>query len=64
MCRKPKQKRTFLVKRTFEPDRMSSVNLQIAYEQLIPPCQYRVTPLEQSQANQTQKLPLREEVSV
>lgn len=63
MGRKPKQKRTVRVKRMFEPDRMSSVNLQSAYEQLIPPHQYCVVmPLEPRTITQPEELPFREEV--
>ena len=64
MGRKTKQKRTIRVKRMFEPDRLSNVNLQIAYEQLIPPQQYWVGPIEQRTGNPAEGLALREEVTV
>lgn len=65
MCREPKRKRTLLVKRMFEPDRMSLVNLQTAYEQLLPPRQYRVISLEQSSGlKPPEELPLRKEAPV
>jgi len=62
MGRKPKQKRTFRVKRMYEPDRMSIVNLQSAYEQLIPPQRYWVVALEPGTIKQSEELPLKEEV--
>ena len=62
MGRKAKQKWTIRVKRMFEPDRLSNVNLQIAYEQLIPPQQYCVGPIEQRTGNPAEGLALREEV--
>jgi hypothetical protein len=65
MCREPKRKRTLLVKRMFEPDRMSIINLQTAYEQLIPPHQYRVISSEQSPGLKApEELPLRKEAPV
>lgn len=38
----PKEPRTLKVKRMFEPDRTSTINLQIAYEQILPTKQYRI----------------------
>jgi hypothetical protein len=64
MGRKPKQKRTIKVKRMFEPDRLSNVNLQIAYEQLIPPQQYCIVPMEQRTGKPSEEIPIREEVLV
>ena len=32
--------------RVFEPDRMALVNLRVAYEQVMPPEQYRIKPAE------------------
>lgn len=62
MGRKTKQKRTIRVKRMFEPDRLSNVNLQIAYEQLISPQQYCVGPIEPRTGKLAEGLALREEV--
>lgn len=38
----PKEPRTLQVKRMFEPDRTSTINLQIAYEQILPTKPYRI----------------------
>jgi hypothetical protein len=38
----PKEPRTLKVKRMFEPDRISPLNLQTAYEQILPTKQYRI----------------------
>jgi hypothetical protein len=38
----PKEPRTLKVKRMFEPDRTSTINLQIAYEQILPTNTYRI----------------------
>ena len=38
----PKELRTLKVKRMFEPDRISPLNLQSAYEQILPTKQYRI----------------------
>lgn len=64
MGRKTKQKRTIRVKRMFEPDRLSNVNLQNAYEQLIPPQHYCIVPMEQRTGKPSEGLALREEVMV
>ena len=37
-----KELRTLKVKRMFEPDRISPLNLQTAYEQILPTKQYRI----------------------
>jgi hypothetical protein len=37
-----KEPRTLKVKRMFEPDRIAAINLQIAYEQVMPTKQYRL----------------------
>jgi hypothetical protein len=54
-----------MVKRMFEPDRMSPYNLQTAYEQLIPPRQFRVDSAEQNNPDKpSEELLLRKEVLV
>jgi len=60
----PKRKRILRVKRMFEPDRMAPVNLRVAYEQVVPPDQYRIICLEQISEKLEQILPIVEEVSV
>jgi hypothetical protein len=62
MGRKTKQKRTIRVKRMFEPDRLSNVNLQSAYEQLIPPQHYWVGPIAQRTDKPAEGLALRAEI--
>lgn len=37
-----KEPRTLKVKRMFEPDRIAAINLQTAYEQVVPIKQYRM----------------------
>jgi hypothetical protein len=37
-----KEPRTLKVKRMFEPDRIAAINIQTAYEQVIPTKQYRM----------------------
>ena len=62
MHQERKPKRTLRVKRMFEPDRMAPVNLQVAYEQVVPTDQYRISRL--SKNRETEKiLPIVEEVS-
>jgi hypothetical protein len=62
MRREVKRKRTLGMRRMFEPDRMSSVHLQMAYEQLLPPRQYRIATPELIQIHIPEKWPSREEV--
>ena len=64
MHQEPKRKRILRVKRMFEPDRMAPVNLRVAYEQVVPPDQYRIICLEQISGKLEQILPIVEEVSV
>lgn len=64
MHQEPKPKRILRVKRMFEPDRMAPVNLQVAYEQVVPSDQYRILSLEQVSEKLGQILPIVEEVSV
>ena len=62
MHQERKQKRTLQVKRMFEPDRMASVNLQVAYEQVVPRGQYRIITPEQFSEKSEMILPKEEEV--
>jgi hypothetical protein len=62
MRREVKRRQTLGVRHMFEPDRMSSIHLQIAYEQLLPPRQYRIVPPEPIQIKILEKWPSREEV--
>jgi hypothetical protein len=62
MHQERKQKRTLQVKRMFEPDRMASVNLQVAYEQVVPLGQYRIITPEQFSEKSEIILPKEEEV--
>jgi hypothetical protein len=48
----------------FEPDRMAPVNLQVAYEQVVPSDQYRIRSLEQLSEQLEQILPSVKEVSI
>lgn len=41
-----KKSRALKVKRMFEPDRIAAINLQTAYEQVLPTKQYRIVLLE------------------
>jgi hypothetical protein len=62
MHQERKQKRTLQVKRMFEPDRMALVNLQVAYEQVVPLGQYRIITPEQFSEKSEMILPKEEEV--
>jgi hypothetical protein len=62
MHQERKQKRTLQVKRMFEPDRMAPVNLQVAYEQVVPSGQYRIITPEQTSEKAEMILPKEEEV--
>ena len=64
MHQEPKPKRIFRVTRMFEPDRMAPVNLQVAYEQVVPSDQYRILSLEQISEQLEKNLHRVEEVSV
>ena len=61
MHQERKQKRTLQVKRMFEPDRMASVNLQVAYEQVVPLGQYRIISPERISEKSEMSLPKMEE---
>ena len=62
MHQERKKERTLQVKRMFEPDRMAPVNLQVAYEQVVPPDQYRIISPEQIADGPEMNLPMEEEV--
>jgi hypothetical protein len=62
MHQERKQKRTLQVKRMFEPDRMAAVNLQVAYEQVVPSTQYRIISPERIPEKSGMSLPMVEEV--
>jgi len=64
MHQEPKPKRILRVTRMFEPDRMAPVNLQVAYEQVVPSDQYRILSLEQISEQLEKNLHRVEEVSV
>jgi len=63
MHQEPKPKRILQVTRMFEPDRMAPVNLQVAYEQVMPSDQYRILSLEQMSEKPEKILHRVEEVS-
>jgi len=48
----------------FEPDRMASVNLQFAYEEVMPTEQYRLLSSKQETEKMDKELPVVEEVAV
>lgn len=62
MHQERKQKRTLQVKRMYEPDRMAPVNLQVAYEQVVPPDQYRIISPEMISKEPEMILPMEKEV--
>jgi hypothetical protein len=62
MHQERKKERTLQVKRMFEPDRMAPVNLQVAYEQVVPPDQYRIVSPEHISEESEMSLPMVEEV--
>jgi hypothetical protein len=62
MHQERKQKWTLQVKRMFEPERMAPVNLQVAYEQVVPPDQYRIVSPERISEKSGMSLPMVEEV--
>ncbi len=46
MGQERKKKKVLIVKRAFEPDRMSPANMEAAYEKVVPRYQYRMVALE------------------
>ncbi len=63
MHQERKRKRTLRVKRMFEPDRISLINLQVTYERVVPTHQYRILSAEQISEKQELILSSVEEVS-
>ena len=61
MRQEQKGKPTLRVIRMFEPDRMASVNLLVAYEQLVPTEKYRLCASKQ-ETEKLEILPMLEEV--
>jgi hypothetical protein len=59
-----KKKPSYRVIRMFEPDRMASVNLQFAYEEVMPKEQYRLLSSKPEVEQSDKVLPVAEEVSV
>lgn len=64
MNQKRKKKPTLRVVRMFEPDRMALVNLQVAYEKVVPTEQYRIVSLKKEIEKLDKILPVLEEVSI
>lgn len=64
MDREQKRKRTIKVVRMFEPDRLSQLNLETAYERLLPYDQYRFMLPEHESEKLAVDQALKEEVSV
>ena len=58
------KKPTLRVVRMFEPDRMASVNLQVAYEKVVPTEQYQIFSLKKEVEKPDKILPVLEEVSL
>jgi hypothetical protein len=64
MNQERKKKPTLRVVRMFEPDRMASVNLLVAYEKVVPTEQYRILSLKKEAEKSNKILPVVEKVSV
>ena len=64
MNQERKKKSTLRVVRMFEPDRMASVNLQVAYEKVVPTDQYRIFSSKKEVEKSDKILPVLEEVSI
>jgi len=64
MNQERKKKPTLRVIRMFEPDRMASINLQVAYEKVVPAEQYRVFSSEKEVEKLDKILSVLEEVSI
>ena len=62
MRQEQKKKRMLRVHRKYEPDRISPINLQTAYEQVVPLWRYRIIVLELKCKTQQKVLKLAEEV--
>jgi len=59
-----KKKPTLRVVRMCEPDRMASVNLQVAYEKVVPTEQYRIFSLKKEVEKSDKISTVLEEVSI
>ena len=64
MNQERKKKPTLRVVRMFEPDRMASVNLQVAYEKVVPTEEYQIFSLKKEVEKPDRILPVLEEVSI
>jgi len=64
MNQERKKKPTLRVVRMFEPDRMASVNLQVAYEKVVPTDQYWIFSSKKEVEKLDKILPVLEEVSI
>jgi hypothetical protein len=64
MNQERKKKPTLRVVRMFEPDRIASINLQVAYEKVVPTEQYQVFSSEKEVDKSDKILPVLEEVSI
>lgn len=64
MSQERKQKPILRVVRMFEPDRMASVNLQVAYEKVIPAEQYQILSSKKEAEKSNKILSVEKEVSV
>jgi hypothetical protein len=62
MHQERKWRPTLRVIRRYEPDRMAPVNLQVAYEKVVPTEQYRILFLKQEPKKTDRILPIVEEV--
>ncbi|NTU65569.1 MAG: hypothetical protein HGB05_19750 [Chloroflexi bacterium] len=58
------KKTTLRVVQMFEPDRMASINLQVAYEKVVPTEQYRIFSLKKEVEKSDKILPVLEEVTI
>ena len=64
MNQERKKKPTLRGVRMFEPDRMASLNLQVAYEQIVPADHYRILSSKKEVEKLDKILPVVAEVSV
>jgi hypothetical protein len=62
MHQEQRKKRMLRVHRKYEPDRISAINLQTAYEQVVPSRRYRIIELELKCETKQKVLKLAEEV--
>jgi hypothetical protein len=64
MKQKRTKKPTLRVVRMFEPDRMASINLQVAYEKVVPTERYRISSSKKEVEKLDKVLPVLEEVTI